>query len=88
MAEVNENKDKVKPLQIITSPELQKGVYSNIALIHHNENEFIVDFLLKIENDPQLVSRVILSPDHIERLVKALTDNLTKYKENQKKRKK
>lgn len=88
MADNVEKKENLRPLQIITSPDIQKGVYSNIALIHHNENEFILDFLLKIENDPQLVSRVILSPDHMERLVKALNENLVKFKENQKKKKK
>lgn len=88
MAENVENKENLRPLQIITNTETQKGVYSNIALIHHNENEFIIDFLFMIENDPQLVSRIILSPDHMERLIKALIENLEKYKENQKKKKK
>ncbi|MDX5326662.1 MAG: DUF3467 domain-containing protein [Bacteroidota bacterium] len=86
MANTKNQKDKKEqeqaPLQILANPETQKGVYSNVALVHHSDNEFILDFLFKIEGDPQLVSRVVLSPDHMERLVGALTENLQKFKDN------
>ncbi len=68
-----------KMIPIITSPDVQKGVYSNVALIHHTENEFIFDFILQFGADMQLVSRVIVSPAHARALKKALEDNLKKY---------
>jgi hypothetical protein len=66
-------------IPIITGPDVQKGRYSNVALIHHTENEFILDFLLQFAGEAQLVSRVILSPAHVRALKKALEDNLKKY---------
>jgi hypothetical protein len=66
-------------IPIITGPDVQKGRYSNVALIHHTENEFILDFLLQFAGEAQLVSRVILSPAHARALKKALEDNLKKY---------
>lgn len=68
-----------KMIPIITGPDVQKGRYSNVALIHHTENEFILDFLLQFAGEAQLVSRVILSPAHARALKKALEDNLKKY---------
>ena len=32
-------------VQVFATHEVQKGVYSNLALIHHTENEFIFDFI-------------------------------------------
>jgi hypothetical protein len=68
-------------IPILSSPDIQKGVYSNVALIHHTENEFILDFLMQVGGEAQLVSRVILSPPHCRLLKKALEDNLDKYEQ-------
>lgn len=72
-------KQAIRPLGILANPEIQKGVYSNIAMIHHTENEFIIDFIMKFGYEGQLVSRVILSPEHIVALSKAITDNIEKF---------
>lgn len=68
-------------VRITASPDIVKGVYSNIALIQHTPNEFIIDFLLKLTGEAQLVSRVILSPQHAAAMLKALTINKKKYEE-------
>ena len=68
-----------KPLGILMNPEIQKGVYSNVAFIHHTENEFIIDFLMRIGYEGQLVSRVLLSPEHMNALSKAIADNIIKF---------
>jgi hypothetical protein len=85
--QIEQKKEEKLPLQILANADIQKGVYSNIALVHHNENEFILDFLFRVDADPQLVSRVILSPEHMEKLVGALNENLAKYREMKKKKK-
>lgn len=66
-------------LKVVGQPEVARGVYSNIALIQHTQNEFVIDFLLKLAGNAQLVSRVILSPKHTAALSKALVLNRKKY---------
>jgi hypothetical protein len=67
--------------RITASPDAAKGVYSNIALIQHTRNEFIIDFLLRLTGEAQLVSRVILSPQHVAALLKALALNKKKFED-------
>lgn len=81
-------KPEQKPIDILTTSDTQKGVYSNVALIHHTEQEFIIDFLLKIGADAQMVSRVILSPSHMNALSSAINENLMKFNEKAKTKKK
>jgi len=66
-------------LRIRTSDEISRGVYANLAVVRHTQLEFILDFLLAIDSDAQLVSRVVLSPDHAKRLKAALEQNLAKH---------
>lgn len=73
------SKQGQRPLGILMNPEIQKGIYSNVAIIHHTENEFIIDFLMRMGYEGQLVSRVILSPEHMNALSKAIADNITKF---------
>ena len=68
-----------KPINLLITPDIQKGVYSNVALIRHTQNEFIFDFILQFDGEAQLVSRVILSPAHTRAFKKALEDNLKKH---------
>jgi hypothetical protein len=66
-------------LRIMAQPEVAKGVYSNLAIIQHMQNEFVIDFLFKITAEGQLVSRVVLSPQHAIALLDALKININKY---------
>ena len=65
------------------------GVYSNLMMISHRKEEFILDFLFL---QPQrashgqavatLRSRVITSPEHAKRILRALQENLRRYEES------
>jgi hypothetical protein len=66
-------------IPLLMPPDASKGVYSNVALIHHTRNEFVVDFLLQFGGQAQLVSRVIMSPNHAKAFRDALRDNIEKY---------
>lgn len=65
--------------KIVAQPDVYKGVYSNVALIQHTKNEFMIDFLMKFVGDAQLVSRVILSPPHIISVLDVLKKNIENY---------
>ncbi|MBD5207808.1 MAG: DUF3467 domain-containing protein [Bacteroidales bacterium] len=76
--ENNENKNQ---LQIQLRPEMADGKYSNLAMIGHGPNEFLMDFIFAAPGMPQapVVSRVIMSPENAKQLLFALTDNIKKY---------
>jgi hypothetical protein len=58
-----------------------RGVYSNLALITHSETEFILDFIFLQPHAPKakVLARLISSPVHAKRLLRALKDNIEKY---------
>ncbi|MGC8928762.1 MAG: DUF3467 domain-containing protein [Myxococcota bacterium] len=68
-------------IEIALDDEVAQGVYSNLALINHSENEFIIDFIFVQPQQPKakVRARVITSPKHIKRLAAALNDNIAKY---------
>jgi hypothetical protein len=66
-------------IPIDISQEVAGGRYSNIAMIAHNENEFIVDFIFVHPPKGTLNARVIMSPSHAKRFLKALGENVAMY---------
>lgn len=76
--------EEKKELSINLKPEIATGKFSNLALITHSRSEFILDFAAMLPGIPQpeVVSRLIMNPEHAKRLLLALQDNIAKY-ENQ-----
>lgn len=81
MAE-NPDRPAASQVQINASDEVARGRYSNNMLVTHTREEFILDFLLTAPNGTQLVSRVMVSPGHMKRVLSALVDNMQKYEAN------
>lgn len=71
--------DKVKQIHINTLDDLSRGRYSNSMIASHTEDEFILDWLFNSPNGVHLVSRVIVSPAHVRRIISALKENLDNY---------
>jgi|TARA_B100000900_G_C20594272_1_gene722763 hypothetical protein len=71
-------------LNIELTEEVAQGVYSNLAIINHSPSEFVIDFIQMMPGvvKAKVKSRVILTPQHAKRLMKALSDNINKF-ENQ-----
>jgi hypothetical protein len=72
---------KSQQIQINTTDEISRGRYSNLMLVSHSPDEFILDWLLNSPNGPHLVSRIILSPSNVKRAIEALTINLKQYED-------
>ena len=75
-------------IQIQIDPHQGTGVYSNLMMISHRKEEFILDFLfLQPQRSPQgqsvatLRSRVITSPEHTPRILRALQETLRRYED-------
>ena len=70
---------KEKKIQIKIDSEFTNEVYSNLAVISHNENEFEMDFIFVHPPQGKLNARVIMSPAHAKQFAKALQENIDKY---------
>lgn len=74
--------NKKQPNLSIELPEdVAEGTYSNLAIISHSQSEIVIDFIRLVPNVPKakVKSRIILTPHHAKRLLRALSDNLAKY---------
>jgi hypothetical protein len=78
-----DEKDQARPnqLNIEISEEVADGVYSNLAIITHSNSEFVLDFVRVMPGVPKakVKSRVLLTPQHAKRLMRALADNVQKF---------
>jgi len=72
---------KPQQVQIKADEKELVGQYSNLVMIHHNAEEFTLNFIYIFPSVPQgkLVSSVIVSPGHAKRLMRALSENITRY---------
>jgi len=78
------NKEPAPPpqqLQVEIDEQTARGLYTNLALITHSETEFLLDFLFLQPQTPKtkVLARIISSPVHAKRLLRALEDNIRKY---------
>ena len=75
-------------LAIQSDPQSAAGVYSNLMMVSHRKEEFVLDFLFvqpqksqKGQGVANLRSRVITAPEHVKRIVQALGENIRRYEE-------
>jgi hypothetical protein len=70
-------------MQIQLGDDIAVGMYSNLVLINHTENEFIFDFAFFAPGAPgaKVRARIISTPRHTKRLLHALEKNLERFEE-------
>ena len=70
-------------IQLQIDDSIAQGMYTNLVLINHAENEFILDFAFLQPQNPaaRVRARLISSPRHTKRLLEALAANLARYEE-------
>jgi hypothetical protein len=70
-------------VQLQLDDGLAQGSYSNLVLINHSENEFVLDFAYVQPQNPvaKVRARIISSPRHTKRLLIALQKNIERYEE-------
>jgi len=79
----NQNNENQNQLNIELNEKVAEGIYSNLAIITHSNSEFVIDFIKIMPGVPKakVKSRVILTPQHAKRLMRALTDNVMKFEQ-------
>jgi hypothetical protein len=68
-------------LNIEISEETAEGSYANLAIITHSNAEFVIDFVNVMPGTPKsrVKSRIIFTPMHAKRFMKALQENIERY---------
>jgi hypothetical protein len=64
---------------VTISEEILKGTYSNSINISHTRGEFLLDCMTVFPPKGIIGARIIITPGHAKRLLKALQDNLARY---------
>lgn len=55
------------------------GKYANMMQVTHTPEEFVLDFISAFPPGGELVSRLIVSPRHMKRILGVLTQNVNNY---------
>ncbi len=72
-------------MAVQADPATSLGVYANLMMVSHRKEEFILDFLFvppqqqATNQTAALRSRVITTPEHAKRIVRALQENIQRY---------
>lgn len=70
-------------LNIEITEEVAEGEYANLAIITHSHAEFVIDFVNVMPGTPKskVKSRIIFTPQHAKRFMKALTENVQRFEQ-------
>jgi hypothetical protein len=68
-------------LNIELTEEMADGEYANLVIITHSFAEFVLDFVNVMPNVPKakVKSRIVMTPQHAKRLMKALVENVKRF---------
>ena len=68
-------------INIELDEKVAEGIYSNLAIINHSASEFVLDFVTLMPGVPKakVKSRIILTPQHAKRLLKAIGENIHRF---------
>ncbi|HEX6852672.1 MAG TPA: DUF3467 domain-containing protein [Candidatus Polarisedimenticolaceae bacterium] len=68
-----------RSIPIKIADEILRGAYANQMVVRHTREEFVLDFLSVFPPEAVVNARVIVSPGHMKRILRALEDNVLKY---------
>jgi hypothetical protein len=75
------NQPQSGQINIELDEKVAEGIYSNLAIINHSPSEFVLDFVTIMPGVPKskVKSRIILTPQHAKRFLKALGENIHRF---------
>lgn len=78
---MSDQKQQPGQINIELDEKTAEGTYSNLAIINHSASEFVVDFVSIMPGTPKakVKSRIVLTPQHAKRLLKALGENIQRF---------
>lgn len=69
-------------IQIKFPEKVLAGTYANQMVVSHTREEFLLDFVNVFPPEGVVNARIIVSPGHLKRMIRALQENLTRYETN------
>ena len=83
MPEQKDGKPGPNQISIDLPDTVAEGIYANLAIISHSSSEFVLDFVRVVPNLPKarVKARLIQTPQHAKRLLRALADNIKRYEQ-------
>ncbi len=74
-------KNQEMKIEIQINDNTASGQYINLAVVNHNDSEFVIDciYVQPQAAKAQVQSRLITSPRHAKRLLLALQNNIEQY---------
>ncbi len=78
---MNDSQQPQNGINIEITEEIAEGMYANLAIITHSHAEFVIDFVNVMPGTPKskVKSRIIFTPQHAKRFMKALIENVQRY---------
>lgn len=75
------NQQQQEQINIELDETIAEGIYSNLAIINHSSSEFVLDFVSIMPGIPKakVKSRIVLTPQHAKRLLKAIGENIHRF---------
>jgi hypothetical protein len=75
------NSNQQEQINIELDEKIAEGIYSNLAIINHSSSEFVLDFVCIMPGVPKakVKSRIVLTPQHAKRLLKAIGENIHRF---------
>jgi hypothetical protein len=78
---MSDNNSQQNQINIELDEKTAEGIYSNLAIINHSSSEFVLDFVTLMPGVPKskVKARIILTPQHAKRLLKAIAENIQRF---------
>src|SRR3954464_12548530 len=78
---MSNSKQQQEQINLELDENIAEGIYSNLAIINHSASEFVLDFVCIMPGTPKakVKSRIILTPQHAKRLLKAMGENVHRF---------
>lgn len=76
---MEQQKQQQMKIQLKGRDEVLGGTYANNVMIHMTREEFVLDFINVVPPNATINARVVLSPGHVKRMLKALSGSMEKY---------
>ena len=78
---MEQNNKKQQEIEIKAKDEVLEGTYANMAQVSHTKEEFVIDFASVFPPQGTLNSRIIVSPGHMKRIIRAMKENVERYED-------
>src|SRR5206468_5281747 len=66
-------------MRVKITDEILRGIYANQMVVTHTKEEFLLDFVNAFPPEGIVNARIIISPGHLKRVIRALAENVRKY---------